>query len=208
MGRVRRMVSLDSPRLRSTAEFKPGKECARGPMEPPIFRVIIADDDAPLRIGLEKILEDDGLEVVGTAKTGREAVDMTIALKPDVLILNVRMPSMDGLTALRAIRTAQPTTKVLMYTGFSTLAYLTEAIAYGASGYLVKDRAPLNIPDAVRAVAMGEMIVDRELLQNILAAIREKGPLKESEDLTDASSLRRLLRNYGESARPDDSSAI
>ena len=208
MGRVRRMVSLDSPRLRSTAEFKPGKEYARGPMEPPIFRVIIADDDAPLRIGLEKILEDDGLEVVGTAKTGREAVDMTIALKPDVLILNIRMPSMDGLTALRAIRAAQPTTKVLMYTGFSTLEYLTEAIANGASGYLVKDRVPLNIPDAVRAVAMGEMIVDRELLQNILAAIREKGPLKESEDLTDASSLRRLLDNYGKSARPNDSSAI
>ena len=177
-------------------------------MEPPIFRVIIADDDAPLRIGLGKILEDDGLEVVGTAKTGREAVDMTIALKPDVLILNIRMPSMDGLTALRAIQTAQPTTKVLMYTGFSALAHLTEAIANGASGYLVKGRAPLNIPDAVRAVAMGEMIVDRELLQNVLAAIREKGPLRDSEDLTDASSLRSLLRDYGKSARPNDSSSI
>ncbi len=177
-------------------------------MEPPIFRVIIADDDAPLRIGLAKILEGDGLEVVGTAKTGREAVDMTIALKPDVLILNIRMPSMDGLTALRAIQTAEPTTKVLMYTGYSTLDHLTEAIANGASGYLVKDRAPLNIPHAVRAVAMGEMIVDRELLQNILAAIREKGPLRDAEDLRDASSLRRLLRDYRKSARPNDSSPI
>ena len=202
------MVSPDSVRLRSTAEFKPEKGQAGGPMESPIFRVIIADDDAQLRTSLEIILEGDGLEVVGMARTGREAVDMTIALKPDVLILNVRMPSMDGLTALSAIQTAQPTTKVLMYTGYSTLAYLTEAIAKGASGYLVKDRAPLNIPDAVRAVAMGEMIIDRDLLLNILATIREKGPLRDAEELTDASSLRSLLRDYRKSARPNDSSSI
>ncbi len=177
-------------------------------IEPPIFRVIIADDDTQLRISLENILEGDGLEVVGTAKTGREAVAMTIALKPDVLILNIRMPSMDGLTALRAIQTAQPTTKVLMYTGHPTLAHLTEAIANGASGYLVKDRAPLNIPNAVRAVAMGEMIVDRELLQNILAQIMKKGPSGVPEDLKDTSSIRRLLGDYRKSSRPDDSSSI
>lgn len=165
-------------------------------METPIFRVIIADDDASLRISLEKILEGDGLEVVGTANTGRQAVDMTVALKPDVLILNIRMPSMDGLTALSAIQIAYPTTKVLMYTGFSTLDHLTKAIAYGASGYLVKDRAPVNIPDAVRAVAMGEMIVDRDLLHDILATIREKRPSNDSEDPTDASGLRNLLQDY------------
>ncbi len=208
MCRVHRMVSLDSTGLRNTAEFKPEKEHTRVAIESPIFRVIIADDDAPLRSSLEIILEGDGLEVVGTARTGREAVDMTIALKPDVLILNIRMPSMDGLTALSAIQTAQPTTKVLMYSGYSTLAHLTEAIAKGASGYLVKDRAPLNLPDAVRAVAMGEMIVDRDLLQNILATIREKGPLRDAEDLTDASSLRSLLRDYRKSARLNDSSSI
>ncbi len=202
------MVSLDSFHLRSTAEFKPGKEHARGPMEPPIFRVIIADNDASLRIGLEKILEGEGLEVVGKAKTGREAVAMTIALMPDVLILNIYMPLMDGLTALRAIQTAQPMTNVLMYTGSPSLAHLTEAIANGASGYLVKNRAPLNIPDAVRAVAMGEMIVDRELLQNILAEIMEKGPTGDSEDLTDASSIRRFLGDYRKSSRPDNSSSV
>ncbi len=100
----------------------------------PVFRVIIAEDNAPLRIGLGKILERDGLEVIGSAKNGREAVDMTIALKPDVVVLNIQMPSMDGLTALSAIHTAEPATKVLMYTGFSTRAHLMEAIANGASG--------------------------------------------------------------------------
>jgi DNA-binding NarL/FixJ family response regulator len=156
---------------------------------------------------LEKILEGDGLEVVGTAKTGREAVDMTIALKPDVLILNIRMPSMDGLTALSAIQTAVPTTKVLMYTGFSTLAHLTEAIANGASGYLVKDRAPINIPDAVRAVAMGEMIVDRDLLQEILATIRAKRPSKSTDDYKDTSGIKKLIRDYRKSTRPNDLSS-
>lgn len=177
-------------------------------IEPPIFRVIIADDDTQLRISLENILEGDGLEVVGTAKTGREAVDMTIAMKPDVLILNIRMPSMDGLTALSAIQTAHPATKVLMYTGYSTLAHLTEAIAKGASGYLVKDRAPLNIPDAVRALAMGEMIVDRGLLQEILASIREKHPPKSTDDYKDTLGLKKLIRDYRKSTRPNDSSSI
>ena len=202
------MVSLDYPHLSRAADFKPGKEHARGSMEPPIFRVIIADDDASLRISLEKILEGEGLEVIGKAKTGREAVDMTIALMPDVLILNITMPLMDGLTALRAIQTAQPTTKVLMYTGSPSQADLTEAIANGASGYLVKDRAPINIPDAVRAVAMGEMIVDRELLQNILAEIIKKSPTGDSEDFTDASSIRRLLGDYRKSSRSDNTSSV
>jgi DNA-binding NarL/FixJ family response regulator len=202
------MVSPDSQRLRSFAEFNPGKEHTRVQIESPIFRVIIADDDTQLRISLENILERDGLEVVGTAKTGREAVDMTIAMKPDVLILNIRMPSMDGLTALRAIQTAVPATNVLMYTGYSTLAHLTEAIANGASGYLVKDRAPLNIPDAVRALAMGEMIVDRDLLQEILATIREKRPSKSTDDYKDTLGLKKLIRDYRKSMRPNDSSSI
>jgi DNA-binding NarL/FixJ family response regulator len=175
--------------------------------ETPIFRVIIADDDAPLRESLKKILEGDGLKVVGTARTGREAVDMSIALQPDVLILNIDMPAMDGLTALSAVHTTQPTTKVLMYTGFSTLAYLSEAISNGASGYLVKDGAPVNVPDAVRAVAMGEMIVDRSLLQRILATIREKHPVRSPDDYVELADIKKLLRDYRESTRPNNSSS-
>jgi DNA-binding NarL/FixJ family response regulator len=173
-----------------------------------MFRVIVADDNAPLRGSLEKILEGDGLEVVGMARTGREAVDMTIALKPDVLVLNIDMPSMDGLTALGAVQIAQPTTKVLMYTGFSTLAYLSEAITGGASGYLVKNGAPINIPDAVRAVAMGEIIVDRDLLQRILATIREKHPVRSPEDYVELADLKKLLREYERSTGPNNSSSI
>ena len=178
------------------------------PNETPIFRVVIADDDPLLRESLEKILKGDGLEVVGTAKTGREAVDMSIALRPDVLILNIDMPSMDGLTALSAVHSAQPTTKVLMYTGYSTLAYLSEAITNGASGYLVKNGAPVNVPDAVRAVAMGEMIVDRNLLQEILAEIREKHPVRSPEDYIEIADLKKLLRDYERSAGPDNSNSI
>ena len=201
------MISPDSPPLRDPAGPSQERQPIADPPNRPIFRVIIADDDKPLRVGLRRILKDDGLEVVGSAKTGREAVEMTISLQPDVVVLNIRMPNMDGLTALSAIKSALPTAKVLMYTGYSSLDYLTEAIANGASRFLVKDRSPINIPDAVRAVAMGEMIVDSDLLQSILIAIREKSPIKPPEDLTDASGLKELLREYKKSARPDDSSS-
>jgi len=133
---------------------------------------------------------------------------MSIALQPDVLILNIDMPSMDGLTALGAVQAAQPTIKVLMYTGFSTLAYLSEAITSGASGYLVKNGAPVNVPDAVRAVAMGEMIVDRSLLQRILATIREKHPVRSPDDYIELADLKKLLRDYQKSTGPNNSYSI
>ena len=202
------MISPDSPPLRDTAGSSRERHPTGDPPNRPIFRVLIADDDRPLRTVLRRLLEDDGLEVVGSAKTGRQAVEMTISLHPDVVVLNIRMPKMDGLTALSAIKSAEPSTKVLMYTGYSSLDYLTEAIANGASGYLVKDRSPINIPDAVRAVAMGEMIVDSDLLQTILNKIREKSPKKLLEGFTDASGLNDLIREYKKSARPDDSSSV
>lgn len=202
------MISPDSPPLRDTAGSSRERQPTGDPPNRPIFRVLIADDDRPLRTVLRRLLEDDGLEVVGSAKTGRQAVEMTISLHPDVVVLNIRMPKMDGLTALSAIKSAEPSTKVLMYTGYSSLDYLSEAIAKGASGFLVKDRSPINIPDAVRAVAMGEMIVDSSLLQSILVTIREKSPKKPPEDFTDASGLTDLLSEYKKSARPDDSSSV
>jgi DNA-binding NarL/FixJ family response regulator len=202
------MISPDSPPLRDPAGFNQERQPIGDPPNRPTFRVVIADDDRPLRAGLRRILIDDGLQVIGSAKTGRQAVEMTISLQPDVVVLNIRMPKMDGLTALSAIKSADPTTKVLMYTGYSSLDYLSEAIVNGASGFLVKDRSPTNIPAAVRAVAMGEMIVDSDLLQTILATILEKRQTKPPKDFTDASGLKDLLREYKKSARPDDSSSV
>jgi len=199
------MPTPESPRSRESTAFGRGRQRTSKPARPESFRVIIADDDKGLRSGLKRILEDDGLEVVGSAGTGRQAVEMTVSLQPDVIVLNIRMPAMDGLAALSAIQSAEPRTKVLIYTGYSTPEYLAEAITNGAAGYLVKDRSPVHLPDAVRAVALGETIVDRDLLQTILTTVREKSPIRLPDNYTDSSDLKRLIHEYKKTVRPRDS---
>jgi DNA-binding NarL/FixJ family response regulator len=135
------------------------------------IRVLIADDHALICEGLKLLLEREGLEVVGVANTGRQAVDMTLSLEPDVLMLNIRMPEMDGLQALAAIKSTRSSTGVVMHTAYSRPEYLARAIALGASGFVLKDRDPSNLPDAIRAVAGGEAIVDPELLKSALRAL-------------------------------------
>lgn len=199
------MTSPESPRPRESTEHGRGRQRTSEPGQPESFRVIIADDDKRLRTGLRRILEDDGLEVVGLARTGRQAVEMTMSLRPNVIVLNIRMPAMDGLAALSAIQSAEPTTRVLIYTGYSIPEYLAQAIDNGAAGYLVKARSPAHLPEAVRAVALGETIVDRDLLQTILTTVREKSPIRLPDEYTDSSDLKRLIHEYKKTMRPQDS---
>jgi len=114
------------------------------------------------------VLGRGGLDVVGAVSNGRQAVEMTESLKPDVLLLDIRMPDMDGLTALEAIKAKGMKTSVIMLTSFDTPEYMAKAIALGAAGFLSKETDPEAIPQAVRAVAAGEAIVDLELLRAAL----------------------------------------
>jgi DNA-binding NarL/FixJ family response regulator len=140
-------------------------------MENGTIRVLIADDHPLIREGLKMILERDGLEVIGAATTGRQTIEMALSLEPDVVVLDIVMPDMDGLQALAAIKSARSATCVIIHTAYSKPEYLTRAISLGASGFLAKDCDLESIPLAIRAVARGEAIVGQELLRSALRAL-------------------------------------
>lgn len=133
--------------------------------------ILIADDHGLIREGLHIVLERDGMKVVGVAATGRQAVEMTQSLQPDVVILDIRMPDMDGLEALAAIKSARPETTVLMLTSYGNPEYLYRSISLGAAGFLTKEGHPKQIAQAIRTVIEGESIIDSQLLRDSLKAL-------------------------------------
>jgi DNA-binding NarL/FixJ family response regulator len=135
-------------------------------------RVLIADDHRLVSLGLRMVMERAGMDVVGEAATGRVAVEMAEKLHPDVVLLDILMPDMDGLQALGAIRSAVPGASIIIITAYARPDFLARAVAMGAAGYITKDEDPAKIPLAVRAVVDGEAIVNRDLLE---MALREIG---------------------------------
>lgn len=137
------------------------------------IRVLIADDHRLICEGLQLVLTRARQQVVGVAYSGRQVVEMVDELNPDVVILDVRMPDMDGLQALGAIKSSRPETSVIMLTAYSYPEYLARAIMLGAAGFISKDDDPDTVPNAVRAVMAGEAILDLELLQQAMNALSE-----------------------------------
>jgi DNA-binding NarL/FixJ family response regulator len=122
---------------------------------PPI-RVLLADDHDILRQGLKLLLGlQSDVQIVGEARTGREAVEMTRKLKPEVVVMDISMADMDGLEACQVIRSQQPTTQVLILTMHESEEYFLAALRMGAAGYLVKKAAPTELHMAITAVAHG-----------------------------------------------------
>ena len=123
-------------------------------------RVLIADDQALVRVGLRKILEfEPDTEVVGEAGDGADAVRLVGRLQPDVVLMDIRMPVLDGIEATRRIAAAHPHSRVLILTTFGLDGYVYEALRAGASGFMLKDAAPEEIAGAVRIVASGEALL-------------------------------------------------
>src|SRR5215467_3571768 len=121
-----------------------------------LIRVLLADDHDILRQGLKLLLGmQQEMLVVGEARTGREAVTLSLETKPDVVVMDISMPDMDGLVACQLIRSHQPTTQVLMLTMHESEEYFLQALRMGAAGYLVKKAAPSDLQNAVRTVASG-----------------------------------------------------
>jgi DNA-binding NarL/FixJ family response regulator len=123
-------------------------------------RVLIADDQALVRVGLRKVLEfEPDTEVVGEAGDGEDAVRQVGRLRPDVVLMDIRMPVLDGIEATRRITAGHPDSKVLILTTFGLDGYVYEALRAGASGFMLKDAAPEEIAGAVRIVASGEALL-------------------------------------------------
>jgi DNA-binding NarL/FixJ family response regulator len=124
------------------------------------IRVVIADDQALVRSGFRMIVDArDDLEVVGEAEDGREAVELVRELEPDVILLDIRMPEVDGIEATREIVASGSATRVLVLTTFDTDEYVHGAIRAGASGFLLKDVRPGELVDAIRVVAGGNALL-------------------------------------------------
>jgi DNA-binding NarL/FixJ family response regulator len=122
-----------------------------------MIRLLIADDHEVIRFGLQMLLGDaPDITVIGTAADGRTAVTMAVKDLPDVVIMDLSMPVLDGVAATREIVSAAPTARVLVHTAYAHASIVCDAFAAGARGYLLKDSSPTTLLDAVRAVHRGE----------------------------------------------------
>jgi len=122
--------------------------------------VLIADDQALVRVGLRKILDGEpDLTVAGEAGDGEDAIEAARRLRPDVVLMDIRMPVLDGIDATRRIVAARPTTRVLVLTTFGLDSYVFDALRAGASGFMLKDAPPEEIAGAVRIVARGDALL-------------------------------------------------
>lgn len=126
-------------------------------------RLVIADDHELVRAGLRSMLNGQrGLEVIGEAANGREALELCRRLQPDLALIDVRMPQMDGLATCRSIKQECPITSVILVTIHETPEYLLEALKAGAAGYVLKDITQRELLTAVRRVLQGESILNKE----------------------------------------------
>jgi DNA-binding NarL/FixJ family response regulator len=134
-----------------------------------VIRVLVVDDQALVRGGFRLILESQpGVEVVGEAADGREALAKARELRPDVVLMDVRMPGMDGLEATRRLLSERDAPRVLMLTTFDLDEYVYDALRAGASGFLLKDVRPEQLADAVRVVAEGETLLAPVITQRLV----------------------------------------
>lgn len=138
------------------------------------IRLLLADDHRMLREGLRRSLSELGFTVVGEARNGAEALDLAAALRPDVVLMDVTMPELDGVEATRQIKARQPEVRIMVLTMHADHDILTQAIRAGANGYLVKDCSTDEIAQAIDTVALGETALSPGLAASMLAEVRRQ----------------------------------
>lgn len=159
------------------------------------IRVLIAEDQALMRDGLRTILElEEGFAVVGTAVDGEEAVALALRLQPDIVLMDVQMPQLDGVQATARLASALPRTRVIILTTFDYDAYVFEGIKAGAQGYLLKDTPAPELLATIRQVHGGESIVQPSVAMRLISEFSRGGsqPQPEGEPLSERE--REILR--------------
>jgi DNA-binding NarL/FixJ family response regulator len=153
-----------------------------------VIRILLADDQALLRMGFRLILEaEPDIEVTGEASDGAEAITMTAALRPDVVLMDVRMPGMNGIEATTRIIAAHADAKVLILTTYDLDEYTLAGLKAGASGFLLKDAPPTELLAAIRTIAAGEAALaptaTRRLIRQFLPLIPDPDQENDKQDL-------------------------
>jgi DNA-binding NarL/FixJ family response regulator len=155
-----------------------------------MIRVLLCDDQALVRSGFRMILEArEDLEVVGEAEDGREAIELSRQLNPDVILMDVRMPNVDGVEATRQLVAGGATARILILTTFDLDEYVYDALRAGASGFLLKDVQPAQLVDAVRVVSAGEALLAPTVTRRLLDRFADALPGEEAKSLPALESL-------------------
>jgi DNA-binding NarL/FixJ family response regulator len=157
-----------------------------------VIRVVLADDQALVRAGFRVLVDSDpGLEVVGEATNGAEAVELARRYRPDIVLMDIRMPEVDGLEATRRICSEREleSTKVVILTTFETDDYVFEALRAGASGFLLKDTEPAELLAAMPVVARGDALLAPSVTRRLIAEVTERARPEAGSGAVDAASL-------------------
>jgi DNA-binding NarL/FixJ family response regulator len=166
------------------------------------LRVLLADDHVTVRHGLKLLIDGESdMTVVAEASDGEVAVRKALEVKPDVVVMDISMPGMNGLAATRALRKVQPDARIVTLTRHADEAYLQELLRAGVSGYVLKRSAPTELLHAIRGVAAGGQYLDSTLTARVTAGFAAKpgGAKKPASNLTDreAEVLRLIASGYG-----------
>jgi DNA-binding NarL/FixJ family response regulator len=160
------------------------------------IRVLLVDDQALFREGLETLLSvHSDIQVVGQASNGREAVEVATRVHPDVVLMDVRMPVLDGVRATRLLKETLPQCRVIVLTTFDDDEYIFDALRTGAAGYLLKDVASARLVEAIRATARGESILEPSVAAKVIAEftrVSSMVPSAQMEQLVEPLSEREL----------------
>ena len=155
-------------------------------------RVLIADDQALMRTGFRMILDaQDDIEVVGEAIDGADAIRRFERLSPDVVVMDVRMPTMDGIEATRRLSALEKPARVLILTTFDLDEYVYEALRAGASGFLLKDRPPEELVAAVRVIASGEALLAPSVTRRLIEEFARRAPAVKPTELDELTERER-----------------
>ncbi len=143
-------------------------------------RILVADDHAILRSGLRLLIENEpGLKVVGEAADGEEVLSKAVDLQPDLILLDINMPGLDGLSALPHLKASLPDTRILILTMHDDVRYLQQALEYGASGYVLKKVVDNELLMAIQAVVRGEIYVHSAMTGKLLQVVNNSSPSQE-----------------------------